>query len=284
MELEIGSQVTILNNSIYNEKEVNTQNTRGLIINKEVITTSGDTTDTLTKVYSYQTQLAEPIYTYSDGIEIVDGDGNPLPQTYFYYNDTDLVVDPAAPIIDTDDVSTKYQTAYGVVSDSARAVSEMRDSVDLNSPYHDILSSHAAIMDAQLLHMAGLTIEEVERSPETSGVTTSRKVERDSETMSVNGLLFTEISANLLGFYSIVSEVETELKIQQEQSMEERRRADEDDVLNYKAYHDSFINNPLTSNILIPGNYHVQDPSILETDPTIDPSSLITEALQLEED
>lgn len=267
MAFEINDRVIPLVDLTFSGEPIHTEGVSGTVTQRQQTST---------------TAAGEPIYSYHVNLDeqpLIGSGTEVAPGTLYWFTgaevgdftgvNTDPLVDQAGVQQTLTTSQSSAQTALSSVTQILSNVQEISPYFDSIKKFHGLIQNHADTLN----------------STTTDGNTDGelRNVGVLSDSLGTDVVVMQEISENLYGFYSVVTELEEELTTEQAQAKVQQALAYEDDALNQKAYTDTFVEGAQSALSLVPdteGNIPVTP--LPDPEPELD--ELLTPSLILETD
>lgn len=273
MAFEIGETVTPSVNINFNGTEVPTQGKQGVVISRQDV---GQDTEG-GKLYTYQVQLSE-VVTFGEPESQQSGQ-------VFWFSESDLgnTQTATSSTLDEGTVSTSVANGKSSTESSTGTITQLTSAVPTVNPYHDTLKNYEA---AALSNVEILSSSTINTSVENDLARKGNALVTQSEQLSTDTEIMKELSENVYGFYTITSEIESEIKQEQLNAELQESLAQQDDQQTFDTFVSSFIDNDTTKGLLVPDTENAGQGVIgdIEDLDEINPADLITEPLDLEQD
>lgn len=272
---EIGEVVTPVTNILFNGIEIPTQGVQGNVTSRQKIGQGAEEEI----YYIYQVLMSQVL--------IYGPEETPQTGQVFWFSESDLGNPSGIPtnVVDEGAVSSSISEAKGISESAAGTIGQIKTSVPPINPYFDTLSSYHSLAEnnVTILSNAG-----VNTSDPTDLNRQGNTLINQSDILSSDSQILQELSENVYGFYTVTSELETQIRQEEFQAEEQESRAAADDSATFTAFVSTYIDSPAVTGLMIPGE---GPPSIVhgvgdveDGLASINPQDLITEVLDLEQD
>lgn len=268
MTFEIGDIVEPQTVITFSGEDFDLVGTSGTVIDRQIVSTTVDSVDS----YQYKVELFDPLVVGSGVTE--------QSEDVFWFSEEELTGEFPEDIVDFQGVSDLLGSGISTVSNNKIIMEDTLSKVNSTSPYHTDLSNLISIVenDENLINSQDISSQSKGDLNVASGV---------AELTSFNSEIYKELSDNLYGFYTLVSNLEQELQTESVLATEQEQKALEDDEQNFNIFYETYVNNEESSSLLIPSEATTNtDTEISELidDSEITADLLIAPSLELETD
>jgi len=215
--------------------------------------------------YRYKVQLPEPIVIGS-GVGLLSEDLFWLTEGEINGSvfNTDL--------FDVNGLNDTLASGLDTVSNNRIIIQQTLSLIDTSSPYSDDIKRLVTNASDIESFLVSADTSQVNNNPSEQNQTAS-VISGYATTGAFSSNIFNEISDNLYGYYTVVNEAETELKTRSTLESEQDDLARADDQANFTVFYDTYVNNPVFTNLLSPSDTESEERGI-DVNDLIDTSGL----------
>lgn len=243
--------------------------TSGTVIDRQVngATSSG------TNTYLYKVELIDPL--------VVGSGVNSQTEKIFWFSESELGGEDSTSDLDFNGVSNLVSSGINTTTTNQAIIQETLLQVDTVSPYYTDIGNLLSVASGATNAVTSQDISSGERGDLSvaSGVT---------ETSSFNSEVFKELSDNLFGFYTLVSDLENGLKEEEALAAEQEALASADDEANFNVFYETYVDNANSVNLFSVSGTGSEEaitgPSELIDDSDINADLLNAPSIELETD
>lgn len=234
MSFEIGDIVEPQTVITFSGEDFDLVGTSGTVIDRQIVSTTVDNIDS----YQYKVELFEPLVVGSGVTEQTED--------VFWFSEEELTGEFPEDIVDFQGVSELLGSGVSTVSNNKVIMEDTLSKVESTSPYHTDLTNLISIVEADenVINSQDISSQSKGDLNVASGV---------AELTAFNSEIYKELSDNLYGFYTLVSELEQELQTESVLSAEQEQKALEDDEQNFNIFYETYVNTEDSSSLLTPG-------------------------------
>lgn len=263
MSFEIGDIVEPATVITFSGEQFDLTGTSGTVVDRQIngATVEGDST------FLYKVELFDPLVVGS-GIDTQSED-------MFWFSETELGGDDGTGGgLDFNGVNSLVGSGINAVSISKANIEETLSNVETTSPYHSDINRLLSIVseDAETL-----TSQSQDITSESKGDLTAAS--GISQTLGFSSSIYNELSDNIYGFYTVVSEIEAQLQEETAQAMAVEKAAMEDDEQNFNMFYETFVDNEESVNLLMPTETNATEENNTAIPELIDSSDLSADML-----